>query len=79
MEQKTNADRLIRIRDICEEDLGSVRGVYLKLKGNVWQCTLKMEKGEYLEEISVSDIDATAAIKGLKNRLKRIVKRYNTI
>jgi len=79
MIKKTNADRMIRIRDLCESNLGDVRGVYLKLRGNVWCATLKMTEGGFFEEISVSDLEATEAVKGLKNRLKKIIKRYNTI
>ena len=76
---KTNEQRLATIQKICTQDIGTVQSVSLKLKGKTWTCTLKMAPDQYFESISVSDNDPTEAVKGLKNRLKRIIKRYHSI
>ena len=79
MYKKTNETRLEKIQEIALIQIGSVRSVSLKLKGSVWTCTLKMEPGEHFEYIAVSDEDATEAVRGTKNRLKKIIKRYNHV
>lgn len=76
---KTNEQRLETIQRICTQDIGTVQSVALKLKGKTWVCTLKMMPGQYFECVSVSDSDSTEAVKGLKNRLKKIIKRYNHV
>jgi len=76
---KTNETRLERIQEIASNQIGSVRSVSLKLKGVLWTCTLKMQPGEHFEQIAVSDEDSSEAVKGLKNRLKKIIKRYNQV
>jgi len=77
--KKTNETRLERIQEIASKQIGSVRSVSLKLKGVLWICTLKMQLGEHFEQIAVSDEDPTEAVRGTKNRLKKIIKRYGAV
>ena len=76
---KTNEDRMIRIQQLCLDNVGSVRSVSLKLKGKSWRCVLKMEKGQHFDEIAVTDMTAEAACKGLKKRIKKIINRYGAV
>jgi len=76
---KTNEDRMIRIQQIAEYDIGSVRSVSLKLKGNSWRCVLKMQDGSHFDCIAVTDDSAVEACRGVKKRLKKIIKRYSIV
>jgi hypothetical protein len=76
---KTNEDRLERIQQLAKDNIGPVRSVSLSLKGNSYRCILKMASDEYFECIAVTEATSTEACKGLKKRLKKIIKRYNTV
>jgi glycerol-3-phosphate cytidylyltransferase-like family protein len=76
---KTNEDRLVRIQQLCEENIGSVRSVSLKLKGNAWTCALKMVPDSHFDIIASTDDDPTVACKMVKKRLKKIINRYQNI
>jgi len=76
---KTNEDRMIRIQHIAQEAIGSVRSVSLKLKGNSWRCVLKMQDGSHFDCIAVTDDSAIEACRGVKTRLKKIIKRYEFV
>ena len=76
---KTNEDRLKRIQQLTEDNIGTVRSVSLKLKGNAWTCSLKMEPGQHFDIIANVDDDPTTACRMVKKRLKKIISRYHNI
>jgi len=76
---KTNEDRLLRIQQLCEDHIGSVRSVSLKLKGTAWTCTLKMDPDQHFDIIASTDDDPTVACKMIKKRLKKIINRYSIV
>lgn len=79
MRKKTNDDRLKRIFELAESNLGPVKNVSLKLKGKLWTCSLKMEPGQQFEIIASSDESSVTACRLVKKRLKRSIVRYNSI
>ena len=76
---KTNEDRMIRIQQIAQDHIGSVRSVSLKLKGSSWRCVLKMQDGSHFDCIAVTDDSSIEACRGVKKRLKKIIKRYGVV
>lgn len=76
---KTNEDRMKRIQQLAEDHIGSVQSVSLKLKGKSWRCVLKMHGDYHFECIAVTEPFSDEACKGLKKRLKKIIRRYNLV
>lgn len=77
--KKTDNDRLKRIYELAEDNLGPVKSVSLKLKGKLWTCSLKMEPGQQFEIMASSDESSVTACRLVKKRLKRSIIRYNSI
>jgi len=77
--KKSNEDRLKRIYQLAEDNIGTVRSVSLKLKGNAWTCALKMDPDQHFDIIASVDDDPTVACKMVKKRLKKIISRYHNI
>jgi len=78
--KKTNEDRVIRVVELAEEHFGEreVEFVGLKYEAEykIWVAKLKLNNFQSIYE---SAENSTEAIKKLKNRLKRIIKRYNIV
>ena len=78
--EKTNSDRMKTIQRICFQDIGACKAVCVKLIGlDRWSCKVK-----FGEEVNIHDVEefgysSTEAIKKMKKRIKKIVKRYNMV
>jgi endonuclease V-like protein UPF0215 family len=81
-ERKTNADRIARILELCEENFGkgSVRFVGVKFMRQIgWVAKVQFEDDIYFGNLTADGEDDTDALRKLKNRVKKIIKRYNTV
>lgn len=80
--EKTNTERIKRIFQIAEEHFGkeAVRFVGLKFEPKYgFIAKVKFNDNENQLNIFEYSDDATEALKKLKKRIKKIIKRYNYV
>jgi len=78
MAEKTNADRILRIYDLCKGHFGDVRFVGIKFHDKIGWIAKVQFNGDY-ENLTSDGKTSTDALRKLKNRVKKIIKRYNTV
>ena len=77
-DKKTNTDRIKRIYDLCEEHFGDVRFVGIKYQKKIgWVAKAQFEEG--MENLTADGETSVEALRNLKNRVKKIIKRYNGV
>ncbi len=77
-EKKTNTQRIRRIYDLCEEHFGDVRFVGIKYHKKIgWIAKAQFEEG--FENLTTDGETSVEALRKLKNRVKKIIKRYNGV
>ena len=76
--KKTNTDRIKRIYDLCEDHFGDVRFVGIKYQKKIgWVAKAQFEEG--MENLTADGETSVEALRKLKNRVKKIIKRYNGV
>jgi hypothetical protein len=79
-EKKSNSDRILRIHQLCQEHFGSVRFVGVKYHTKIgWVAKVQFENDVDFGSLTSDGRDATDALRKLKNRVKKIIKRYNVV
>jgi endonuclease V-like protein UPF0215 family len=79
-DKKTNSDRILRIHQLCEEHFGAVRFVGVKYHTKIgWVAKVQFEDDVDFGNLTADGKDATDALRKLKNRVKKIIKRYNVV
>lgn len=77
---KTNADRIVRIAELSENHFGTGTikfvGVKFEVESGTWIAKLKLNN---YDSFSESGESVEKAVKALKNRIKKIIKRYAEI
>ena len=77
---KSNSDRILRIHELCQEHFGAVRFVGVKYHTKIgWVAKVQFEDDVYFGNLTADGKDATDALRNLKNRVKKIIKRYNVV
>jgi hypothetical protein len=77
-DKKTNTDRIKRIYKLCEDHFGSVRFVGIKYQKQIgWIAKAQLEDG--FENLTADGETSVEALRNLKNRVKKIIKRYNGV
>jgi len=77
---KTNSDRILRIHQLCQENFGDVRFVGVKYHTQIgWVAKVQFEKNVYFGNLTADGDNSTDALRKLKNRVKKIIKRYNAV
>ena len=81
---KTNTERIKRIFDITEDHFGkgTVKFVGLKFEpkyGFVAKVQFYKSNNNVFKNIFENSEDSTKALKKLKNRIKKIINRYNYV
>ena len=76
--RKTNSDRILRIYDLCKEHFGDVLFVGVKYHAKVGWIAKAQFNGEF-ENLTADGDSAEEALKKLKNRVKKIMRRYNGV
>jgi len=83
MEQKnkTNTDRIKKIYKLAEEHFGDVKFVGIKYdKEDGWVAKIDLPKPINVDSIKVHhETSSTEALKKLKLRMKKIIRRYNGV
>ncbi len=77
-EKKTNSDRIMRIYDLCKLHFGEVLFVGVKYHAKVGWIAKAQFDGEF-ENLTADGDSAEEALKKLKNRVKKIMRRYNGV
>ena len=76
--KKTNTQRIKRIYDLCEEHFGDVRFVGIKFHKKIgWIAKVQFD-GDF-ENLTADGETSVEALRNLKNRVKKIIKRYNAV
>lgn len=75
---KTNSDRIMRIYELCKMHFGEVRFVGIKYHHKIGWIAKVQFNGEY-ENLTADGDTSTDALRQLKNRVKKIIKRYETV
>ena len=75
--KKTNSERIMRIHQLCEEHFGAVRFVGVKYHSKIgWIAKVQFEKEVDFGNLTAEGEDVADALRTLKNRVKKIIKRY---
>jgi len=76
--QKTNTDRIKRIYSLCEDHFGDVRFVGIKYHKKIgWIAKAQFDDG--FENLTADGETSVEALRNLKNRVKKIINRYNVV
>lgn len=80
IEKKTNSDRIIRLHQLCEEHFGAVRFVGVKYHTKIgWVAKVQFEEDVDFGNLTADGENATDALRKLKKRVEKIIKRYNVV
>ena len=80
--KKSNADRIKRIISLCEENFGAGSVLFVGVKYHQkigWVAKVEFQESVYFGNLTADGDDDTEALRNLKNRVKKIIKRYNTV
>ncbi|MDD3506495.1 MAG: hypothetical protein PHX65_08125 [Sulfurimonas sp.] len=76
--KKTNADRIKRIYQLCEDHFGGIVFVGVKFHKKIGWIAKAQFDGSF-ENLTADGETSTEALRKLKNRVKKIIKRYNSV
>lgn len=76
--KKTNSDRIKRIYQLCEDHFGGIVFVGVKFHKKIGWIAKAQFDGSF-ENLTTDGETSTEALKKLKNRVKKIIKRYNSV
>lgn len=77
-ENKTNTERIMRIYELCEDHFGDVRFVGIKYHKKIgWIAKVQFDGA--FESLTSDGETSIEALRNLKNRVKKIIKRYNGV
>jgi len=78
MAEKTDADRIKETYVLCKTHFGDVKFVGIKYHAKIgWMA--KAQLGDSFENLTADGKTSTEAIKNLRGRVKKIIKRYNGV
>lgn len=78
MAEKTDSDRIIEIYELCTDHFGDVRFVGVKYHNKIgWMA--KAQLGDDFENLTADGPTSTESLRKLRNRVKKIMKRYNGV
>ncbi len=78
MSEKMDADRIKEIYKLCKGHFGDVRFVGIKYHNKIgWMA--KAQLGDDFENLTADGKTSTDALRKLRDRVKKIIKRYNRV
>ncbi len=78
MAEKTDADRIKEIYKLTKGHFGDVRFVGIKYHNKIgWMA--KAQLGEGFENLTADGKTSSDALRNLRSRVKKIIKRYNGV
>lgn len=78
MSEKTDADRIKEIYKLCKSHFGDVRFVGVKYHNKIGWIA-KAQLGDEFENLTADGKTSSDALRKLRNRVKKIIKRYNEV
>ena len=78
MSDKLDAERIREIYKLCKGHFGDVRFVGIKYHSKIgWMA--KAQLGDDFENLTADGKTSTDALRNLRARVKKIIKRYNKV
>jgi len=78
MSEKIDADRIREIYKLCKAHFGDVQFVGIKYHTKIgWMA--KAQLGDDFENLTADGKSSTDALRNLRARVKKIIKRYNGV
>ena len=78
MAEKMDSDRIREIYKLCKGHFGDVRFVGIKYHNKIgWMA--KAQLGDDFENLTADGKTSTDALRKLRDRVKKIIKRYNRV
>jgi len=78
MATKTDNERIKEIYKLCKAHFGDIRFVGIKFHKKIgWIAKAQFDDG--FENLTADGATSTEALRKLKNRVKKIIKRYNEV
>ncbi len=78
MAEKSDTDRIKEIYKMCKSHFGDVRFVGIKYHKKIgWIAKAQFDDG--FENLTADGANSTDALRKLRNRVKKIIKRYNAV
>lgn len=78
IKEKSDADRIKEVYKLCKGHFGDVRFVGIKYHAKIGWIA-KAQLGDEFENLTADGKTSTDAIKKLRSRVKKIIKRYNEV
>ena len=78
MSQKTDNQRIKEIYKLCKGHFGDIRFVGIKYHKKIGWIA-KAQFDDTFENLTSDGATSTEALRKLKNRVKKIIKRYNEV
>jgi hypothetical protein len=76
--KKTNTERIKEIYTMCEEHFGDIRFVGIKFHKKIGWIAKAQFEGDF-ENLTADGDTSVEALRNLKSRVKKIIKRYNEV
>ena len=78
MAEKEDSDRIKEIYKLCKSHFGDVRFVGVKYHNKIgWIAKAQLEN--QFENLTADGKNSTDALRKLRNRVKKIIRRYNEV
>ncbi len=78
MSEKTDAERIKEIYKLCKSHFGDVQFVGVKYHNKIGWIA-KAQLGNDFENLTADGKTSSDALRKLRNRVKKIIKRYNEV
>lgn len=78
MAEKSDAQRIKEVYKLCKGHFGDVQFVGIKYHNKIGWIA-KAQLGDQFENLTADGKTSTDALRKLRNRVKKIIKRYNEV
>lgn len=79
MAEKTDADRIEEIFKLCKNHFGDVRFVGIKYHSQIGWIAKAQFNSDEVGNLTSDGKTSSEALRSLRNRIKKIIKRYNRV
>ena len=79
MAEKTDSDRIKEIYKLCKGHFGDVRFVGIKYHAQIGWVSKAQFNSEEVGNLTADGKTSSDALRNLRNRIKKIIKRYNGV
>lgn len=76
---KTDSDRIEEIYKLCQGHFGEIRFVGIKFHSQIGWIAKAQFNTETVNNLTADGKTSSDALRNLRNRIKKIIKRYNRV